>query len=300
MKVGLNFGTTLYSYTPAEQVAVAQKAEASGFASIWCGDHLIIPAVMPLRDMAKPDMPIHKVDPKSPTARVIFPATEPQPDPFISFAFMAAATTRLVFGTAVYLVALRHPMVSARSIGTLDLLSSGRLLVGIGVGWLPHEFELAGVDFASRGRRTEECIRIMRKLWAEEEPQYQGEFHSFGPARFEPKPFTPGGPPLMIGGESDIALRRAATLGDGWCGRLQTPEKLSAQVEKLRGLREQAGRANAPFVIQSWLKPTATAADVHAQADAGAEHMILGMHTYRQAAAALEHIDRAAENVFGR
>ena len=297
MKIGVNFGTTLYHYGPAEQVAVAQKAEACGFASLWSGDHLVIPAVMPLRDMAKPDMPIRKVDPKSPTAKVIFPATEPMPDVFITHAFMAAATTRLEFGTAIYILALRHPMASARAIGTLDLLSGGRVLVGVGLGWIPHEFELAGVDFASRGRRTEECVRIMKKLWTEEEPEYQGEFHSFGPARFEPKPATPGGPPIMIGGASDIALRRAAALGDGWGGRLHTPDTLRAHVAKLAELRREAGRDKLPFIIQGWLKPSATAADARALEDAGAHHLILGMHGFKTAAEAMAHIERAAENL---
>jgi len=297
VKIGLNFGTTLYNYTPEEQVAVAKKAEQCGFASIWSGDHLVLPAVMPLRDTAKPDMPIRKVDPKSPTARVIFPATEPMPDVFITHAFMAAATTRLEFGTAIYILALRPPMVSARAIGTLDRLSGGRVLVGVGLGWMPHEFELAGVDFASRGRRTEECIRIMKKLWTEEEPEYQGEFHSFGPARFEPKPATAGGPPILVGGESEIALRRAAAFGDGWCGRLHTPDTMRAHVDRLAAMRREAGRGDAPFIIQGWIKPTATAADGRALEDAGAHHLILGMHSFRTATAALEHIERAADAV---
>ena len=298
MKIGLNFGTTLYNYAPAEQVAVARKAEACGFASIWGGDHLVIPAVMPLRDMAKPDMPIRKVDPNSPTAKVIFPATEPMPDVWVTFAFMAAATTTLEFGTAIYILALRHPMISARAIGTLDLMAGGRVLVGVGLGWLPHEFELAGVDFASRGRRTEENIRIMKKLWTEDEPEYAGEFHSFGAARFEPKPATKGGPPVLIGGESEIALRRAAAIGDGWCGRLHTPETMRNHVSRLEVFRREAGREKLPFIIQGWLKPNARAADARELEDAGAHHLIVGMHADRTAAAAMEHIERAADALF--
>lgn len=300
MKVGLNFGTALYGYSPADQLAVARKAEACGFASIWGGDHLIVPAVMPLRDTAKPDMPIRKIDPKSPTARIIMPPDVPVPDPFITFACMAAVTTRLEFGTAIYILALRHPMVSARAAGTLDLLSGGRFILGVGLGWMPDEFELVGVDFETRGRRTDECIRIMRKLWTEEEPQHQGEFCSFGPARFEPKPATQGGPPIMIGGETELALQRAARLGDGWCGRLLSPEGVRARVEKLRLMRRESGREQAPFIIQIWLKPDATAADVRALEDAGANHLILGMHAFLEGPAALAQIERAAEAVLAR
>ena len=301
MKIGLNLATDIYHYSPADQIAVAKKAEECGFASIWTADHLLLAAKMPLRDMAKPDLPLHKVDPKSPTARVILPPAEPFPDVFITYAFLAAATKRLEFGTAIYLAALRHPMVSARAIGTLDLLSGGRVKVGVGVGWLPHEFELVGVDFASRGRRTNECIRIMKKLWTEEEPEYQGEFHSFGPARFEPKPATPGGPPILIGGETELALRRAASIGDGWCGRVHTPESLRAHVARLTALRREFGREKLPFIVQSWLKPDATAADARAIEDAGTHEALIALHEQLPTAAgALEYIERAAETLLAR
>lgn len=299
MKIGFHFGTTLYRYSPQEQVAVARRIEACGFDSLWSGDHLAVPAVMPLRDTARPDLPIHKVDPNSPTAKVVFPADEPMPDVFLTFAFMAAATTTLTFGTAVYLLPLRHPMASARAIGTFDLLSGGRLLVGIGLGWMPQEYARVGVDFASRGRRMEECVRIMRTLWTEEEPQFRGEFHSFESVRFEPKPATAGGPPLLVGGESDIALRRAAAIGDGWCGRQHTPESLRAHVARLTAMRTENGRDKLPFIVQSRLTPAATAADARALEDAGADHLIISMHEFARAADALVQIERSAERILG-
>lgn len=301
IKIGLNLATDLYHYAPADQIAVAQKAEAYGFASIWTADHLVLAAQMPLRDMAKPDLPLHLVDPKSPTARVILPPEEPFPDVWVTYAFLAAATTRLEFGTAVYLAALRHPMVSARSIGTLDYLSGGRVKVGIGVGWLPQEYELVGVDFKSRGRRTNECVHIMKKLWTEKEPTHEGEFHSFGPTRLEPKPATPGGPPILIGGETDIALRRAAFIGDGWCGRVHTPETLRTHVDRLKVLRREYGRDHLPFIVQCWVKPDATAVQARALEDAGANEILIALHEQLPTAPkALAYIETAAEALLGR
>lgn len=296
MKIGLNFATDIYHYTPEEQIAVAQKAEECGFNSIWTADHLVLAAQMPLRDMARPDQPLHLVDPKSPTARVILPPDEPFPDVWVTFAWLAAATKKLEFGTAIYLAALRHPMVSARAIGTLDYLSRGRVKVGVGVGWLPHEFDLVGVDFATRGRRTNEYVEIIRKLWNEKEPSHQGEFHSFGPTRMEPRPFTPGGPPIMIGGETDIAFRRAARIGDGWCGRFHTPDSLKAALAKINAHRREFGTEKNRFIVQTWVKHDTDEATVRALGDAGSDEVLVQLHeSLPTAAKALAWLERASE-----
>lgn len=297
MKIGLNFGTTLYEYKPTDLLAVARKAEELGYDSIWCGDHLIVPTVIPRRDVAHPDLPVSKVDSDSPTARVVFSADAPMPDVFLVFAHLAAVTSRISFGTAIYILPLRHPIISARAVGTLDWLSGGRALLGVGLGWLPGEFDILGEDFATRGRRMDECIRIMRELWTQEQPAYQGEFFSFAPARFEPKPIQKPGPPILIGGETDAALRRAALLGDGWCGRLHTPDTLRIHVERLRRLRREFGREDTPFTVQSWLKPRASADDVRALQAAGADQLLMGMHGCKDPAAATLQMERFAEAV---
>src|SRR5262249_5532795 len=130
---------------------------------------------------------------------------------------------------------------------TLDLLSNGRLTFGIGLGWLAEEFDAAGIDFATRGARTREDVRALGALWAESEPAFSGKCVSFGPGEFEAQPAQKPQPPLAFGGESDAALRRAAALGDGWYGVGHTPESARRQVERLRALLQEAGRADAPF-----------------------------------------------------
>jgi alkanesulfonate monooxygenase SsuD/methylene tetrahydromethanopterin reductase-like flavin-dependent oxidoreductase (luciferase family) len=132
---------------------------------------------------------------------------------------------------------------------TLDVLSGGRLSLGVGAGWLEEEFRALGVDFASRGARLRECVRVWRALWQEETPSFSGKFFSFGPVVFEPKPKQRPGPPILFGGETPAALRRAAALGDGWYGVRHTPESARVQVERLRALLDQEGRAEESFEI---------------------------------------------------
>ena len=128
---------------------------------------------------------------------------------------LAAHTTTIRLGTWVYVLPLRHPFAAARSFATLDVLSGGRAEVGVGVGWLEGEFAAAGVDFASRGRRTDEALEVCRRLWSEPTVEHHGEFFSFPPVAFEPKPIQRPWPRLHVGGESPAALRRAARFGGG-------------------------------------------------------------------------------------
>jgi len=300
MHFGLNFGTTLYEYSPKEQLAIALKAEECGFDSIWAGDHLIVPKVIPPREMTNLDLPVRKVDPRSPTARPVFEADAPMPDIFMVFAFLAAVTSRISFGSAVYILPVRHPIVSARGIGTLDVLSGGRTYFGVGAGWLPDEFEIAGEDFGTRGRRMDECVRIIRELWEKEEPAYEGEFYSFPAARFEPKPVQKPGPPILVGGDSEPALNRAAKLGDGWCGRTNTPAKLRERAEGLTALRRRYGRKTIPFIIQSWMKPNDTADHARALQDAGATQLLVGMHAMKDFTKLCDEIERFSESVINR
>src|SRR5262249_37893127 len=124
-----------------------------------------------------------------------------------------------------------------------------RLTLGIGAGWLEEEFQAVGVDFARRGAITRECARALKVLWTEPEPEFKGKKFAFGPLRFEPKPVQKPHPPILFGGESDAALRRAAALGDGWYGVGHTAESAATQVSKLRALLQDAGREGEPFEI---------------------------------------------------
>src|SRR5690606_37457413 len=139
----------------------------------------------------------------------INPAT-PLLDPLLVLMQVAARTTRIRLGTNVYILPLRHPIAVARMVTTLDVLSGGRVSFGVGLGWLAEEFAAVGIDFATRAGRTREAVQALRALWTEEAPSFAGRYVRFDPVRFEPKPVQRPHPPILFGGESEAALRRAA------------------------------------------------------------------------------------------
>ncbi len=295
--VGLDFGVLLYEFGPQALVRIARRAEELGFGLIACGDHLILPANLPLRDMAKPDLPIHLIDPKSPTARRIFRVGAPMPDPFQYFTYMAAHTTKLEFSTAIFVMPVRHPMVVARSAATFDFLSDGRLYFGLGAGWLPEEFEIAQQDFKTRGRRMDEGIRLMRELWEKEEPAFEGEFYRFPPARFEPKPVQKPSIPILIGGESERALKRVAAMGDGWSARVHTPQSLSEHLQKIHAMRRDLGRDGKPFTVHCRMPLSVKAEQVRALLDAGAHSVNIIFRDAGDEATYMREIERLAREI---
>ena len=295
--VGVDFGVLLYEFGAQALARIARRAEALGFGLIACGDHLILPAELPLRDTAKPDLPIHLIDPKSPTARRIFRVGAPMPDVFQYFTYMAAHTTTLRFSTAIFVMPVRHPMVVARSAATFDFLAEGRLYLGLGAGWLPEEFEIAEQDFKKRGRRMDEGIRVMRELWEKEEPEFHGEFFNFPPARFEPKPVQKPSIPILIGGESERALRRVAELGDGWSARVHTPQSLHDDLQKLQAMRKRLGRDHLPFTVHCRMRPGVTLAQVRELRDAGAHSINVIFREAMDEAGYLREMERTARDV---
>ncbi len=231
MKVGI----PLFRLSHQRMAAVAQHAEALGFESVWVPEHLVFPTRITSRYPYSPDgvAPV-RVD-------------SPHLDPLVLLTHIAAATRTIRLGTNIYLLPLRHPLLTARLAMSVDVLSGGRLTLGIGVGWLAEEFEAVDVDFRTRAARTRECVRALKVLWTEPEPEFHGRFFSFGPVKFEPKPVQRPHPPLVFGGESEAALRRAAALGDGWYGVGHTPASAGAQVQRLRTALTDAGRGDAAF-----------------------------------------------------
>jgi probable F420-dependent oxidoreductase len=268
LDVGLNFGLSLSEFAPEQMLTIAREAELLGYKSLWCGDHLILPPEIPLRDMSDPDRPVSQVTP-SKTTRVIFPPRAPMPDVLTVFSHLAAVTSNLVFGTDVYILALRNPMVVARQAATLDWLSGGRFVLGVGLGWLPGEYEAARIPWSERVGRTEEALGVMRSLWTEEQTSHTGRYFEFGPSLLWPKPSRPGGPPILIGGESEAALRRAARLGDGWCARYQTPDSLRVNIKTINDLRAQEGR-DGPFDVLVKMDPDLTVEALNDLKTAGA------------------------------
>jgi probable F420-dependent oxidoreductase len=144
---------------------------------------------------------------------------------------------------------LRHPFAAARAVQTLDHVSGGRAEIGIGAGWLEAEWRAAGQDFGRRGACLDECLRVCKRLWTEDEVEHHGEFFDFQPVVFEPKPLQKPWPPILVGGESRAALRRAALFGDGWIGMGHSLESIKEPLAALARLRQQAGTAGNRFAV---------------------------------------------------
>ncbi len=209
----LRFGANLAPHPdPAEQCALAERVEALGFDSIWCGDHILF------------NIPLY--------------------ESLTLLSFYAAHTRRINVGTCVYLLALRHPTVVAKITATLDALSGGRLIFGVGVGGeIPKEFEACGIPLTERGARVSEGIEVLRALWTQRSASFSGRFVKFEGVSIEPKPVQPAGPPIWVGGRSDAALGRAARLGNGWVSYVITADRYRQSVEKIREAAAAAGRS---------------------------------------------------------
>jgi probable F420-dependent oxidoreductase len=280
----MKIGIPLFRLRPEQMVAVARRAEELGFESVWVPEHLVFPVRIASRYPYSPDG-IPPVTPDSPHL-----------DPLIVLTYIAAATTRIRLGTNIYILPLRHPLLTARTAVSLDVLSGGRLTLGVGVGWLEEEFEAVAVDFRSRGGRTRECVRALRGLWTEAEPEFHGRYFSFGPVKFEPKPIQKPYPPIVFGGETETALRRAAALGEGWYGVGHTPESAAPQVEKLRGLLAAAGRGSEPFEITvSHAGASLAADDLERYTEAGVDRVVV--LPWRRGREAEEKLERLASAV---
>jgi probable F420-dependent oxidoreductase len=215
--------------------AVAEVADVLGFESVWVPEHLVFP--VEITGSPHPGVSPRLLRPDIPTYDVL-----------VFLATIAVRTSRVRLGTWVYNLALRHPLVSARAVQTLDIVSGGRVVLGVGAGWLEGEYAAAGVDFASRGTRLDECIDALRELWSADAPRFDGAHVAFPPVTFEPKPIQ-GSVPIHVGGESRAALRRAAARGDGWLGMAHDVDSAADRVRSLRDLRQQAGRDDAPFEV---------------------------------------------------
>jgi probable F420-dependent oxidoreductase len=222
------------SFTEPEQlVALARAAEEAGFHGVLLSDHLFFPEKLESRY------------PYSPDGSPGFDGSAVFPEVFTSIAAMATATTRLHFSTIIFVLPLRHPLEVAKALGTLSLLSGGRVALGCGAGWIREEFEQLGVEFSTRGKRFDEMIGVLRTLWSGGMVEHHGRFFDFDRLQISPAPRAPI--PIYVGGLSPAALRRAARLGDGWVGTGQDPAELPALLHELQALRVEAGRAAEPF-----------------------------------------------------
>jgi len=232
----VKFGIALGALNAHFHADVTDEAERLGYESVWLPEHLVLPT-----RMSRSPHPGEEHPPVPPTTPVF--------DAFTYLGYLAGRTKHLRLGTHVYNLGLRHPFTSARSVQTLDVVSGGRVEFGIGASWLEEEWRAIGLDFASRGRRVDEAIDVCKRLWTEPEVAYDGEFFRFDAVAFEPKPVQQPWPPILVGGESPAALRRAARAGDGWIGMGHTPDTAAKQIARLHELRREYDRGDAPFEV---------------------------------------------------
>jgi len=242
MKVGLAFASSL-APEPEAALELCRHAEALGFESVWGGEHVIRPQQI--------------ASPYPYTADGQMPGEDetPIPDPLIWLAFVAAAAPTLRLGTCILILPQRNPVVLAKELATLDVLSGGRVELGIGVGWLEEEFSALGVPWERRGARTDEYVAAMRALWAGPYAEFHGDFVDFAPVTCSPRPVN-GSIPIMVGGDTPAAVRRAGRIADGYFPGTTDPVELRRLVEDLAVAAEKAGRSadeieiNAIFAAQ--------------------------------------------------
>ena len=240
---------------PRTAARLARAAEAAGFESLWAGEHVVLP------------------DPQAPPSPM--GPTEPILDPAIALTFAAAHTTRVRLGTGIIILPQRNPLVLAKELASLDRLSNGRLIFGVGVGYLEAEFRALGAPFEQRGAVTDDYLAAMRAIWSQDKPAHKGPFVSFADIQAHPQPTQRPHPPIVIGGRTAPAFRRAVAQGQGWYGFALDPVKTA---EALAGLREAAKRVERPAHLGPLEISITPARGTTVDADTANAYAALGVH----------------------
>jgi probable F420-dependent oxidoreductase len=233
MKLGLNLPTLLDSLASGDLLQLCRSAEDAGYHQVWVGEHVV------LSDNEPNDY---------------FPSTAPMPDPLVLLTAVAATTTTIRLGTGVCLPTQRNPVYLAKEVSTLDWLSSGRVDLGMGLGWSLAELEAVGASPAGRAARFRDYVSVMKHLWNDENREAEWPTYRLPAVRQFPRPTQPGGPPLWIGGNSDAALRRAAQIGDGWFGFADIGDDAAEQVATLQEEAAAAGRGPVRVALLTYRK----------------------------------------------
>jgi probable F420-dependent oxidoreductase len=257
MKFGLFGINTGPCARPETSAKVARAAEAAGFESLWTGEHVVLP------------------DPQAPPSPA--PPQHPMLDPAASLAFLAAHTQRVKLGTGIIILPQRNPLVLAKELASVDVLSNGRLIFGLGAGYLKAEFDALGARFDDRGARTDEYIDVLRALWTQPKPSFSGRTVKFSGVDAQPRPVQKPHPPIVVGGMSASALARALARGNGWYGFARD---LAATKGDLAGIAEARARVQRPEPLGaleiSITPPRAVdEAGARAYADLGVDRLVL-------------------------
>jgi probable F420-dependent oxidoreductase len=230
-------------------VGIAEHAERLGFDSVWTVDHVILPHI------SSQDYPYAR------QSGVTMPSDWPFLDPLVALAAVASRTSRVLLGTGVYLLPLRPPLINAKLAASVDVLSGGRLLLGVGLGWIKEEYEALDVSWEDRGRLLDEQIDLLRVLWREAAPTFQGRYFHAADFGMEPKPVNRS-IPLLIGGKNDAARRRAAKRGDGWHLIDMEPSEIAAARAALAADCRACGRSPEAVPVSMYASIAVSSADV--------------------------------------
>ncbi|HXZ87106.1 MAG TPA: LLM class F420-dependent oxidoreductase [Candidatus Binataceae bacterium] len=261
MKIGIIFANSGKFSRPELFAELARDCEHLGFESIWTVEHVVVP---------QPHMPY----PGSKDGQMPGGDDVPIPDPLIPLAYAAALTTKLKLSTGVIILPQRHPLYLAKQFATLDVLSKGRMMVGIGSGWMKEEFESVDVDYHARGARTDESIQAMRAVWREPVASFHGKHFHFHDVKSFPKPVQKDGIPIHVGGHSAAAARRAGKFGDGFFPTVTDPGKLKEIFSQVRAEAGKAGRN--PDAIEFSAMGSAKPDALKALQDVGVARVVFG------------------------
>ena len=262
---------------------MARKAEELGFESFFCAEHPFIPVHSKSRFPGSED-------------GVIPEAYSHFVDPFVALARASGTTSRIKLGTGIVLVPERHPLLLAKEVSTLDHFSGGRVLFGIGAGWLREETEIMGGDFDHRWTQTRESILAMKELWTKTEAEFHGKYYDFPPVRSYPKPAQKPHPPVLLGGGAKKVLERVVAWGDGWLPNRVTPEQLRESRATLDRLAKEAGRDPSAITITVHGQP-ADRDLIRRLHDAGANRVLVRPSTVKTIAEMGTEITRIADLV---
>jgi len=224
---------------PERLLRPARRADQLGFHSLWLFEHVAFPTRV-----------------SEAYGKLSFTAEMPFLEPVTTLSYIAAETRQIRLGTGILLLALRHPLHVAKAMATLDVLSKGRAICGVGLGWLAEEFDALGIPFRERVGRVREGVDVLRKIWADGKLAHRGRYYSFPEVTSYPVPIQRGGPPIWFGGTADNALKRAAELGDGWLGRSGRPDNVRRWITILRQRVQELRKEN--FVVAVSASPEIT------------------------------------------
>jgi probable F420-dependent oxidoreductase len=270
---------------PKVAARVARAAEAAGFESLWAGEHVVLP------------------DPQAPPSPL--PPLSVMLDPTVALGFLAAHTTTIRLGTGIIILPQRNPLVLAKELASLDVLSGGRLIFGIGIGYLEPEFAALGVSFESKGARSEEYLGAMLALWTMEKPRFAGRFVSFSNIQARPQPAQKPHPPIVFGGHTPAAYSRAARLAEGWYGFALDVERTKGAIAGVRAACEREGRRFEDVEISVTPVPERDRLLLDRDtaqrfASLGVDRLIVYAPRAREEVSLLTLIDEAATNLIGK